>query len=330
MIQTIVYSLHDLLPYVNWLYFFHAWGMEPRFAQIADVHNCKACRLAWIESMGDENRAEAAEAEKLHRDALELVRQLDGQYDVRARFGLFPAWSEEDDIVVLTSENDIEQKGKCTRKAVRLPFLRQQRVKRKEMPFLCLSDFIAPKGTYPEVDWDFPKFPVAAQSPRGIALGVFATAVDIRMEQLFPDDDYLHLLVQTICDRMAEAAAEKMHEEVRLRFWGYAPEEHWSAKELFAERYEGRRPAVGYPSMPDQSFNFLIDELVDMQEIGIHLTSNGMMTPHAAVSGLIFDHPAARHFAVGPIDEQQLKDYGGRRGWQGEEGLKYLAANLKM
>lgn len=334
MIKTIIYSLHDLLPYVNWLYFFHAWGMAPRFAQIAEIHDCPACRRSWVESMG-KDRDQAAEAEKLHREAVALIRELDSQYKVYARFALFPAWSEEDDIVVLVSEENhdkdivIEQRGKCTYKKVRLPFLRQQQVKRQDSPFLCLADFIAPRGTFPEQEKEITTYPVAKGRHRGTVLGLFATAVDSKMEELHASDDYLHLLVQTICDRMAEAAAERMHEEVRRIYWGYAPDEHFSPSELFSEKYEGRRPAVGYPSMPDQSFNFLIDQLVDMGKIGIRLTPNGMMTPHAAVSGLMFDHPAARHFSVGPIDEQQMKDYGRRRGWTEGEALKYLAANLK-
>ena len=333
MIHTVVYSLHDLLPYVNWNYFFHAWGIAPRFVQIADVHDCPVCRRAWVESMGADDRQQAVEAEKLHREAVALVRELDGQYAVSARFGLFPAYSEGDDVIVLApeAENDgqIKQKGKCTEKTVRLPFLRQQKMQHPENAFLCLADFVAPRGIYSHLLTDFPDFPRDKAQPRGMALGMFATAVDARMEQLFPDDDYRRMLVQTISDRMAEAAAEKMHEDIRRIYWGYSPEERFTPKELFAEKYEGRRPSVGYPSIPDQSMNFLIDELIGMKAIGIELTSNGMMQPHAAVSGFLFDHPAARHFAVGPIDEEQCLDYSGRRGLPEKVMRKYLAANMK-
>ena len=333
MIRTLVYPLHDLLPYVNWIYFFHAWGMAPRFAQIAEVHDCTACRRAWVESMGESDRQQAAEAEKLHREAISLVRELDGKYAVSARFGLFPACSEEDDIIVMVSDNrdndNIKQKGKGTYKEVRLPFLRQQQLQPREDVFLCLADFIAPRGMHPHVLTDIPDFPRGKSQPRGTAIGMFATAVDGRMEQLYADDDYRRMLVQTISDRMAEAAAEKMHEDIRRVYWGYAPEEKFAPKELFSEKYEGRRPAVGYPSIPDQSFNFLIDDIIGMGTIGIELTSNGMMQPHAAVSGLIFDHPAACHFAVGAIDEEQCADYSRRRGFPVEEMRKYLAANLK-
>ena len=334
MTQTIEFQLHDLLPYVNWIYFFHAWGMSPRFAKVADIHDCEICRRLWVESMGDADRSQAVEAEKLQREAVAMVRELDGKFQVYARFGLFPAWSEGDDIVVVTSEgkydNKKKQRGKCTYKKVRLPFLRQQKVMDTDRPLLCLSDFIAPHGVYNKEDKDeFVVFPSEKDSPRGAGIGVFSTAVDGRMEELFPDDDYRHLLVQTICDRMAEAAAEKLHEEIRRQYWGYAPNEHLSPKALFSEKYEGRRPAVGYPSIPDQSVNFLIDDLIDMSAIGIALTANGMMQPHAAVSGFIFDHPAAQHFSVGTIDEEQLLDYSQRRGWKEEEGRKYLAGNLR-
>ena len=117
------------------------------------------------------------------------------------------------------------------------------------------------------------------------------------------------MLVKTLADRLAEATAEKTHDTIRKEF-------------------QGIRPAVGYPSLPDQSVNFLLDELLDMKQIGIHLTENGMMQPHASVSGLIFTHPASRYFSVGKIDEQQLKDYAIRRGLPIGHMRKFLARNL--
>ena len=330
MICTLIYHIHDLLPYINWLYFFHAWGMPPRFAKIAEVHDCPACRKSWVEGHDSSGKAQAVEAERLHSDAVALLRQLDAQHVIRARFGLFGAWSEGDDIVVSVPVSDVmsetKQGGERTARLVRLPFLRQQRVAKPGQPYLCLSDFIVPKvmALPPEEI----HFPVTADSPRGRILGVFASAVEPEMEHLFGKDDYQRMLVQTLCDRLAEAAAEKMHEEVRQQYWGYAPDEHYAPAELFVEKYEGRRPAVGYPSIPDQSINFLLDELIGMEHIGIHLTESGMMSPHAAVSGLLFDHPAARHFSVGPIGEDQLTDYAHRRGCPREEAARFLEANL--
>ena len=135
-------------------------------------------------------------------------------------------------------------------------------------------------------------------------------------------------MVQTLADRLAEATAEKMHETVRKEIWAYAPDENLIIRQLHNEEYQGIRPAVGYPSLPDQSVNFLLDELLDMQQIGIRLTENGMMQPHASVSGLMFAHPASRYFSIGKIDEQQLNDYAIRRGISPDEMRKFLGANL--
>ena len=129
--------------------------------------------------------------------------------------------------------------------------------------------------------------------------------------------------------RLAEAAAEKLHEFIRKKAWGYAPDEQLTMKQLLNEDYQGIRPAVGYPSLPDISVSYLLDELIDMKRIGIHLTENGMMQPHASVCGLMFSHPASRYFAVGKIDEEQLKDYAERRGFSVKEMRKYLSANLQ-
>ena len=148
------------------------------------------------------------------------------------------------------------------------------------------------------------------------------------METLYANDTYQHLLVQTLADRLAEATAEKIHETIRKEIWGYAPDEALSIHQLHNEEFQGIRPAVGYPSLPDQSVNFLLDELLDMQQIGIQLTENGMMQPHASVSGLMFAHPASRYFSVGKIDEQQLKDYATRRGLPLDVMRKYLGANI--
>jgi len=149
------------------------------------------------------------------------------------------------------------------------------------------------------------------------------------MEGLFEKDPYKHIIVQALSDRLAEAATEKMHEYVRKEVWGYAKDENLSMKDLMVEKYQGIRPAVGYPSLPDQSVNFLLDEVLDMKQIGIKLTENGAMYPHASVCGLMFSHPASQYFAVGKIGEDQLADYAQRRGKTVEEMKKFLAANLQ-
>ena len=289
------YRIHEVSEYINWVYFFHAWGFQPRFAAIANIHGCDACRALWLANFPEKERAKAAEAMQLFKEAHRMLSNLDKDYQTHAIFRLMEANSEKNDIWL---------------EDIRFPFLRQQTVKEGE-PYLCLSDFIRPISS-------------------GIKdrIGLFATSVDANMENLFPDDNYHHLLVQTLADRLAEATAEKMHETVRKEIWAYAPDENLSIRQLHNEEYQGIRPAVGYPSLPDQSVNFLLDELLDMQQIGIRLTENGMMQPHASVSGLMFAHPASRYFSIGKIDEQQLNDYAIRRGISPDEMRKFLGANL--
>lgn len=318
MTLTRRYAIRDLTPYVNWIYFMHAWGMPPRFAAVADVHDCPGCRAAWVARFEEADRPQAREAEKLHRDALDMLRELDARgFTVQGLVGLFPAWSDGDDVLLLPDDAD----GRPSATPFRLPFLRQQRVAKAGEPCLCLADFISPHR--PEAADPIGRLPVAN------VMGLFATAVEAQMEVLFADDDYRRLLVQTLCDRLAEAAAEKLHEDVRRRDWGYAPDESLTPSELFAEKYAGRRPAVGYPSMPDQSFIFLMDKVIHLNKIGITLTESGMMCPHAAVAGLMLGHPATRHFGVGPIDEVQLCDYAARRGEHPDAMRRFLAANLR-
>ena len=148
------------------------------------------------------------------------------------------------------------------------------------------------------------------------------------VELLYEEDPYKRMLVQTLADRLAEAATEKMHEYVRKVAWGYAKDENLSIPELLKEKFQGIRPAVGYPSLPDQSVNFLLNELLHMEQIGITLTENGAMRPHATVCGLMLAHPAARYFAVGKIGNDQLEDYARRRRMPINEVRKFLAANL--
>ena len=264
---------------------------------IADIHGCDSCRAMWLTSFTEEDRPKASEAMQLFKEANRMLNQLDAVYQTHGVVNIMDANADGDDLLL---------NGK------RFPLLRQQAAKlKKDDPFLCLSDFVRPLSS-------------------GITdkIGAFATTVDAEMEQLYAEDDYKRMLVQTLSDRLAEATAEKLHEDVRKKLWGYAPDENLSVKDLHNEKYQGIRPAVGYPSLPDQSINFLLDELLDMKQIGISLTENGMMKPHASVCGLMFAHPASRYFSIGKIGEDQLADYAARRGMSIEETKKFLAANL--
>lgn len=269
MKRKIAYSIPDVVPYINWLYFFHAWQMSGRTN---------------------------AERNKLQEDAMALLEEMSGKYHTYAVFGLFEANGDCDDIVIGN---------------VRIPFLRQQEPSAKESHTLCLADFLRPLSS-------------------GIKdrVGMFAATVDLSIETEYKEDDYWRMMAQTLADRLAEATAEKMHEEVRKVYWGYSPDEELSPKELHRELYQGIRPAVGYPSLPDMSINFLLSELIDMKSIGIRLTENGMMVPHASVSGFMFSHPLARYFDVGKIGEDQLRDYAMRRGIPKELMRKFLMSSL--
>ena len=281
------YQISDLVPYINWIYFFHAWGMEPRFAAIAEVHDCTSCRAAWVATFAAEEQAKAREAVALYDDAMALLRAWAGTPICQALFLLADANSEGDDIII--------------NRNILLPLLRQQQANREGYT-LCLSDFIRP-----------------STSNITDRIGIFATTAHV------PENDNT-LLASTLADRLAEATAEKLHEEVRKQYWGYAKEEQLTMHELHEEKFQGIRPAVGYPSLPDQSINFIIDKLLDFKKIGITLSTNGAMQPASSVSGLMISHPQAHYFAVGKISEDQLCDYSTRRDIS-IESLRYFLEN---
>ena len=266
--KIITYNISEIVPYINWAYFFYAWSMN--------------------------GKAKDAQQE-LRSEAEKLLADMEGRYHTRAVFSLCEANSEGDDIII---------------NGTRVPMLRQQKVIPGK-PNLCLADFIRP-----------------ASSGIKDTIGLFATSVDAAFTSNNEGDPYQRMLSQTLADRLAEATAEKFHEDVRKKYWGYATDEQLTIKDLLAERYQGIRPAVGYPSIPDTSMNFLLYELLDMKGIGINLTESGMMVPHASVSGFMFAHPQSRYFDLEKIDDEQLEDYAHRRNKPVEELRKYLASTL--
>lgn len=299
------YSISELIPFINWLYFYHAWGLSGK---------------------------PKADKEKIKQEALQMLASWEEKYHTHAIFKLFEVGSEGDDLIFFlpsTSEengisgtsggngtpgtsgiesNGIEEKKE---KNLRFPMLRQQHPSAPGEPNLCLADFIRPLS-------------------QGIRdqIGVFCTSVDGTIIDVYRHDDYLNMMAQTLSDRLAEATAEKLHEEVRKEYWGYAPDENLTIEQQHREEYQGIRPAIGYPSLPDTSANFLIDQLLDMKQAGIRLTETGMMTPHASVSGLMFSHPKARYFELGKIGDDQLRDYARRRGVPVELMRRFLQSSL--
>lgn len=267
MIKT--YDIADIRPFINWIYFDFAWGM---------------------------NGYKGEERDLLYTDANAMLDSWQGKWHTHAVFEIMDANSDGDDIVT---------------GSVRLPMLRQQKPSRPGQPNLCLADFLRPLS-------------------QGVKdkLGVFATTVDMGLTDGYADDVYNRMLSQVLADRLAEGTAELMHLQVRRKYWGYVPDEELTMDDIHAERYQGIRPAVGYPSMPDTSINFILDKLIGMSKIGIRLTESGMMQPHASVSGLMFAHPKARYFNLGKIGEDQLRDYARRRGLPVEVMRKFLASSL--
>ena len=268
--MKLIYDIRDLVPYINWAYFYFAWQVKDEVNQ-----------------------------QRVKREAEDFLKAYDGKYQAYALFDIVDAHSDNDDIV-------IDSTGK------RLPMLRQQQA---ESEFLCLADFLLPH-------------PSSESLHPSSKIGLFATSVDKGMETDFDHDPYLKMMAQLLADRLAEAAAERMHEEVRKHYWGYAPDENLSIHEMQLEHFQGIRPAVGYPSLPDASMNFLLDDILNMTQIGISLTESGAMRPHASVSGLMISHPKSHYFSIGKIGEDQLADYARRRQMPVETIRKFLSANI--
>ncbi|MBP3517676.1 MAG: methionine synthase [Parabacteroides sp.] len=294
--------LEEIIPYIHWTFFFNAWKLNGRFSEISQVHDCDACRAAWLAGFPEADRAKASEALQLYKDAVRLLDRLvemKAEY-CKAVYGFFPAWSDGDNIRI----------GETC-----LPVLRQQ-AEKEEGVYKSLADYVMPVS---EGRTDYVgAFVVTA--------GVGAESLRERFEQ--EGDTYNSVLLQTLTDRLAEATAEYLHEKVRREYWGYAPDESLSISDLYKVKYQGIRPAVGYPSLPDQLLNRTLDELLDMSRIGVRLTENGAMYPTATISGLYLAHPDAQYFMIGPIDEEQMKDYARRRNLPETEVRKLLNKNL--
>ena len=269
-IHHLTYTISQVQPLINWLYFYHAWGLSGK---------------------------PQAHQQQLRREAEAMLSQMVSEgCQPRAVVGLFDANSKGDDIIVGDT---------------RIPMLRQQHPTQPGQPNMCLADFIRP-----------------VESGQTDVLGIFATTMHLPPENETTDDPYKKMMRQTLADRLAEATAELAHQEVRRHLWGYAPDEQLTVSQLHQEAFQGIRPAVGYPSLPDTSINFIIANLIGIGDIGIRLTESGMMVPHASVSGFMFAHPEARYFDVGKIGNDQLRDYARRRGVAPEEIKKFLSKNL--
>ena len=289
------YDVAEVAEFIDWTPFFHAWQLHAAYPRILD------------------DEVVGTEARKLFEDGQKMLRQMidEGWVRLRGVVGLFPANSVDAD--------DIEVYGDDSRRDVlmRLHHLRQQTQKRRGAPSHSLADFVAPKETGLR-DW----------------MGAFAVSaggeVDARAKAFeAAHDDYHAILLKSLADRLAEAFAEAMHQRVRREFWGYAADENLDNEDLIHERYEGIRPAPGYPACPEHTEKGLLWDLIDpVENAGMTLTESYAMLPVSAVSGWYFAHPQSRYFGLGKINRDQVEDYARRKGWSLAEAERWLAPNL--
>ena len=297
VIATIAdFPLADLVDYIDWLPFFHAWELaHKRFPDILDD-----------EVIGEEART-------LYADAQGFLERLVNErwLEARAVLGFFPANGVGDDDIALFAD------AERTQPLATLHHLRQQmpRDAGRNQPNFCLSDFIAPAG---HEDW----------------IGAFAITAGVGIESPLArfeadHDDYSAIMLKALADRLAEAFAERLHQLVRTRYWGHASDESLSNEELIAEKYQGIRPAPGYAACPDHTEKGTLWTLLEPdRRVGITLTENFAMLPTAAVSGWYFAHPQARYFGVGRIQRDQVEDYAQRKGMTLAEAERWLAPVL--
>ena len=287
------FDVATLRNYIDWTPFFMTWSLVGKYPAILDH-----------EEVGEE-------AKRLFKDANELLDRVEKEklLEARGMCAMFPANSVGDDIEVYTDESRTEVLKV-------LHNLRQQTEKPKGFNY-CLSDYIAPKESG-KADW----------------IGGFAVTGGIGERELADEykangDDYNAIMIQAVADRLAEAFAEYLHQEVRKDIWGYAPDEDLSNDDLIREKYQGIRPAPGYPACPEHTEKGTLWELMDVEKtIDMSLTSSYAMWPGASVSGMYFSHPDSRYFAIAQIQQDQVDSYADRKGWDMLEAEKWLGPNI--
>jgi len=281
--------LAEIVPYIDWTFFFTAWQLKGRFPGIL------------------EHPKYGVAAKELFEHGQAMLRRMvdEGMVGARAVYGFWPAARDGDDIVVYDEARSREQ--------LRFPMLRQQQHS-GDGPHLCLADWVAPVGGPPDHIGAF-----------AVTAGLRADEVAKRFEAA--GDDYSAIMVKALADRLAEALAELLHQRAR-REWGYGADERLSNEELIDERYRGIRPAFGYPACPDHTEKGKLFELLAAQELGIELTEHFAMMPAASVSGIYLAHPQARYFGVGRIGLDQVRDYAARKRMTVAEVERWLGSSL--
>ena len=285
------FDLRELEPYIDWSPFFRSWELHGKYPDIL------------------KDEVVGKQATELFDDAKAMLKKiLDGKlFQAKAIFGLFPANTINDDDILLTHKGE----------EFTFRTLRQQAKKYVGKPNFALSDFIAPK-----------------ESGLQDYIGCFCVSTGFGTDELADGyrknlDDYNSIMVKALADRFAEAFAEYLHREVRIKHWGYAADEGLSNEDLIKESYKGIRPAPGYPACPDHLEKLTLWDLLDVKEkIGVELTESLAMWPAASVSGYYFGNEEARYFGVGKIKEDQVADFAARKGMPVEEATRWLAPNI--
>lgn len=288
------YPLAELIDYIDWTPFFMAWDMAGRFPQILDYKHS------------------GQQARELYHDAQTLLKRIVNEklLTAKAVLRLSPANSTGDDIELYDSD-------KRDKVALTIHTLRQQKKRDNDRPSLALADFVAPR-----------------QSGVADFAGGFAVCAGFGLEELTRSlekehDDYNAIIAKALADRLAEALAERLHQLVRTKYWGYASDEKISNDELIKEKYVGIRPAPGYPACPDHSEKpALFEYLKATERIGLELTSSCAMNPGAAVSGYYFGHPDSKYFVVGKLTKDQVIDYAKRKQVDLAEAERWLSPYL--
>ncbi|PVZ83229.1 methionine synthase [Serratia sp. S1B] len=286
-------DIHTLRDYIDWTPFFMTWSLAGKYP-----------RILQDEVVGEEAR-------RLYQDANQMLDSLaaEGSLNPRGVFGLFPANRVGDDVEVYRDERREEV-------LVVSHHLRQQ-TEKTDFPNYCLADFVAPKS-----------------SGKADYMGAFAVTGGLEEDDLAAayeaqHDDYNKIMVKALADRLAEAFAEYLHQQVRKLHWGFAADENLTNEELIRENYQGIRPAPGYPACPEHTEKATIWQLLDVDHhAGITLTESFAMWPGAAVSGWYFSHPQSKYFAVAQIQRDQVEDYAQRKGMTLGEVERWLAPNL--
>jgi 5-methyltetrahydrofolate--homocysteine methyltransferase len=290
--RAVEIPLQDLVPYIDWTFFFSAWELKGRFPGIL------------------QHPEYGPAARELYDNARALLDRIiaDRLLTARGVYGFWPANSIDDDIVVYTDDSRRTE-------LLRFPMLRQQEIIADNRPNRSLADFIAPRES------GVPDY-----------IGLFAVTAGIGADELArrfeaDHDDYNAIMVKALADRFAEAFAEYLHAQAR-KDWGYGEHEGLSVDDIIAEKFRGIRPAFGYPACPDHSEKFKLFQLLGAPAHGITLTDHAAMLPAASVSGLYFSHPQAKYFNIGRVGRDQAESYASRKGVSLEEVERWLAPNL--